>query len=511
MIEYNIEQIDGHIVVGWAHDVTEGAGPVKVRVGIKGGFKTAHATLFRDHLKEAGIAAGNAGFVIRLSKGEQLDPFADIFFDSGSNQCSYQLPEDLRNFLLREYSGQLFLNSSAPLLRCALVLIIKNEARYLREWLEYHRILGVDYFLVFDNGSEDDLESVLEPYLATGLAGLIHWPNIEAAPESARQKGWLEQATAYACAVRLLAGKAAWVGFLDVDEFFAFEDGARQDIKSFLDGLGSPIVSLFWRLFGTSGLEEQPAGLVLENFLRRGPDSAGALMKVFIRPESADSIINAHSVVVGAERLTGFSTEGRNAYAGKKVRASFRGACIHHYHTRSRSEYRQKVRRGWPKNTDDKNFNWEAHFAYHDRNEIEDRSLAHFAPDVLARIARMDRLVPAESRSAVRRNWIETCPSTTLFHVVLSDLGTEHAVLEGFLVDLSRPWERCELTFHDGYGNILQRLSCDLPCQLLELKNIGDGRYGFKASLPSSCDVVHFASTQLAGTVSLRELQGTPL
>jgi len=41
--------------------------------------------------------------------------------------------------------------------------IFKNEARYLREWIEFHRLVGVDHFYLYENRSEDDFAPVLAP------------------------------------------------------------------------------------------------------------------------------------------------------------------------------------------------------------------------------------------------------------------------------------------------------------------------------------------------------------
>ena len=51
--------------------------------------------------------------------------------------------------------------------RVALCLIFKNEAPFLKEWLDYHLALGVDHFYLYNNNSDDDFREVLRPY-ATG-------------------------------------------------------------------------------------------------------------------------------------------------------------------------------------------------------------------------------------------------------------------------------------------------------------------------------------------------------
>ena len=38
--------------------------------------------------------------------------------------------------------------------------IIKNEGPYLKEWIEYHKLIGVEHFYVYDNESSDDTKIV---------------------------------------------------------------------------------------------------------------------------------------------------------------------------------------------------------------------------------------------------------------------------------------------------------------------------------------------------------------
>src|SRR4051812_31696887 len=52
--------------------------------------------------------------------------------------------------------------------------IYRDEARYLREWLCYHLLVGVEHFFLLSHdmpGSEEDLaaQTILGPFLAKGL------------------------------------------------------------------------------------------------------------------------------------------------------------------------------------------------------------------------------------------------------------------------------------------------------------------------------------------------------
>ena len=53
--------------------------------------------------------------------------------------------------------------------------IFKNETPYLKEWIEFHRIVGVEKFILYQNNSVDDYRYVLDPYVAEGIVELIDW------------------------------------------------------------------------------------------------------------------------------------------------------------------------------------------------------------------------------------------------------------------------------------------------------------------------------------------------
>ena len=55
--------------------------------------------------------------------------------------------------------------------RLAVVALVRNEARWLPEWIAYHAlpVVGVDHFFLYDNGSHDELHQVTAPLVASGL------------------------------------------------------------------------------------------------------------------------------------------------------------------------------------------------------------------------------------------------------------------------------------------------------------------------------------------------------
>ena len=58
----------------------------------------------------------------------------------------------------------------------AVVAILKNEGRYLKEWLDYHLLAGVDHFYLYDNDSTDNYKEIIAPYVEAGLVTSKFFP-----------------------------------------------------------------------------------------------------------------------------------------------------------------------------------------------------------------------------------------------------------------------------------------------------------------------------------------------
>jgi hypothetical protein len=54
--------------------------------------------------------------------------------------------------------------------------IFKDEAPYLLEWIAFHRMIGVDLFVLYDNGSSDGGGELIRRSSFNRNVTLIDWP-----------------------------------------------------------------------------------------------------------------------------------------------------------------------------------------------------------------------------------------------------------------------------------------------------------------------------------------------
>lgn len=133
--------------------------------------------------------------------------------------------------------------------------IIKNEALYLPEWIEYHLLVGVERFDLIMNNNQDNTSDVLWPYISLGIVRLNRWD------------GRRKQMRIYNAYLPTFRNESCWVAVIDADEFVVPLDGhsVPEIIRRFEN---FPGVVVYWVTFGTNGKNRWEHGLVIERFSR---------------------------------------------------------------------------------------------------------------------------------------------------------------------------------------------------------------------------------------------------
>ena len=223
---------------------------------------------------------------------------------------------------------------STPGLELGVVVIIRDEAPYLSEWLAYHHALGVGHFFIYDNGSTDDLHEVIETWLNHGLVTLLHWP----LPGG--------QIDAYSHALRFFGPSVDWLAYFDVDEFVV--PLVDADIPSLLARWPDAADVRIPRIdFGFSGHRTPPPELTIEAYtevadvFRRDP-SKPPRVKSIVQPP-AISAVGIHTATVADAP---FSADGRPVPSQTVGKACWDYAQLNHYYTRSLEEFEAKRFRG---------------------------------------------------------------------------------------------------------------------------------------------------------------------
>ena len=144
--------------------------------------------------------------------------------------------------------------------RVSLCLIFKNEAPFLKEWLDYHLCIGVDHFYLYNNNSDDNYREVLEKYIKNGFVTLIDFPY-----QAAQFKAYKD------CYTRF-RNDSNWICFLDADEFIC--PISKSNINDWINDFSKwHAINVQWVMFGTGGVLKHNYSMnVIEQYFSSQPN-----------------------------------------------------------------------------------------------------------------------------------------------------------------------------------------------------------------------------------------------
>jgi len=132
--------------------------------------------------------------------------------------------------------------------------VFKDESRHLREWLEFHSLMGVEHFFLYDDNSTDDFMTVLQPWIDKGQVTL-------------RPSRGRTQKAIYNHCLRHGGSRCRWLAFIDLDEFLFSPEAVSLPIV--MERYASvPAVFVHWILFGSGGHVQAPDGGTIDSYTK---------------------------------------------------------------------------------------------------------------------------------------------------------------------------------------------------------------------------------------------------
>jgi hypothetical protein len=201
----------------------------------------------------------------------------------------------------------------SPKYYMALMALFRNEARFLKEWIEFYKLMGVEHFYLFNHLSEDDYMSVLEPYIKDGMVELTH---LTQDPQN-KDEWYRIQLATYSTVIKKVADQVEWLVIVDTDEFMfpKREQSLTAVLKQYDDYAG---LSVSWRKFGTSNVEIIGNNDLMIEELQYRDNILELLVKSVVKPRYVYGFINPHvsimkpgyvAVTENYERFNGYVTD----------------------------------------------------------------------------------------------------------------------------------------------------------------------------------------------------------
>lgn len=282
----------------------------------------------------------------------------------------------------------------------SICVLFQNEGPYLKEWIEYHRLLGVQHFYFFNHYSTDEYKEVLKPYLQEGLVELYDIFTIADNIETY----YAMQCKCYTDCLPRTKGISKWVAFIDPDEFLL--PIQEQTLTEFLRGyeqFGG--VAANWQMFGTSNLKKIPNDRLLIESLTLCAEknfAGNRFVKSIVRPERVSHFDSAHEAVY----INGYYGVNTDKFPIESEKSSIiltNKLRINHYWTRDEDFfYRIKIPRHikWGGKPDPKSI-------FEKMNCQKDETILRYVPELKKNIMKRSAQVrawfplPAQSRQTM--------------------------------------------------------------------------------------------------------------
>ncbi len=215
------------------------------------------------------------------------------------------------------------------------VIIIKNEAPYIKEWVDFHMAVGFEHFFIYDNESTDNTREILKPYIESGVVEYIYWP------------GKKQQMAVYNHALKAHKSKCKWLAFIDADEFVVpvKDENLPTMIRKIVHGHHHVAQIICpWIMYGTNGHETKPNGLVIENYTTHRPFKHYGL-KSILNPKRIKKMVSPHQGIPKYFCYT-IDTNGKkypydffaHQWESDKI-LPYDKIRVNHYYTKSVAEY----------------------------------------------------------------------------------------------------------------------------------------------------------------------------
>ena len=228
-----------------------------------------------------------------------------------------------------------------------LVSMFRNESKYIREWLCYYHLIGVENFIIFLHKNIDNSIDIINNLNFKDKIEII-------SIEEENNIGINFQNNILKKAIEL--ANTEWVVYLDIDEFLYLQN--YSDINKFLleyRDIGG--IAIYQNIFGSCGHTKSPDGLVIDNYIYRNnndiyldkkttfyfrnPVDLFAEVKFLLNKKTISYIRTIHEIVCSKKIIN----EDGSLFEKQKIKRLMKNICINHYFTKSKEDWDFKTSR----------------------------------------------------------------------------------------------------------------------------------------------------------------------
>lgn len=148
-------------------------------------------------------------------------------------------------------------------MKLGITTIQRDRGPWIKEWVVFHYLIGFRKFYIFTHLCQDDTNEVL-----TELKKHFDIKLFPLGPDLDKP-----QLKCYQYSYEKFGDEVDWMAFIDGDEFLfpTSDKSIETSLSEYLDKKISAL-GIYWSCFGSSGYNNEPAGLIIENYRYRARD-----------------------------------------------------------------------------------------------------------------------------------------------------------------------------------------------------------------------------------------------
>lgn len=182
----------------------------------------------------------------------------------------------------------------------SLVSVFRNEAPFLKEWIEFYMLIGVEHFYLFNHLSNDNFQQILQPYIDKGVVELFH---VTAEPATVPE--WTKiQVKPYNDAIKWSSHLSEWLIVVDTDEFlFPVKEHKLSNALKAYDKHAA--LSVNWTYYGSSCKNKEPGKLMIETLMCHS-NQIPMYVKSIVKPRYTERFPDPHHPIMkpGYQRVS---------------------------------------------------------------------------------------------------------------------------------------------------------------------------------------------------------------
>ena len=233
-------------------------------------------------------------------------------------------------------------------IKVCICTIGKEENRYIREFVEYYKNLGVDKIFLYDNNKKngEHFEDSINDYIDKEFVKVFNWRGIKKPHFKAINDCYLRYNTQY-----------DWLIFYDIDEYIHLKN--YKNIKFFLNQKKfnkCKKIYLNWVMHTDNDHKFYRNLSLFKRFPKIEKDALfknqfSQKVKTIIRGNISNFVIanNSHTTHIITESVSAFNGFGKKINLDKEfylLNSDYKYYYIDHFYTKSLEEFVKKIKRG---------------------------------------------------------------------------------------------------------------------------------------------------------------------